>query len=297
MNPPLTYRSNSTSTNIGGYRYFFNGQEGDNEVLGELANFGYEFRQYDSRLGRWWSVDPKWNEYPSVSPYVFCNDSPLKYVDSKGGMPIAAIFEGICAFMVSAGLDFLSNWLIKDQDFSTAFQNVSWMTAAIDGGTTFLMSIFVNGTGSARYMTKIANSKVAHVALETLNNMLSNVSSQIESGKSFKEINLTEEFLYASFSTLVGNGMGKKADELLQKVQSSNEKLYNKCMTKLRHIKAQKDDLRLQRDSHKIKIAKQTVIKSSIEYVEEETKNNAATGAATTITRTTVDYLKDELEQ
>ena len=61
------------STNIGGYRYFFNGQEADNEVFGELANFGYEFRQYDSRLGRWWSVDPKWNEYPSVSPFVFCN--------------------------------------------------------------------------------------------------------------------------------------------------------------------------------------------------------------------------------
>ena len=63
------------STNIGGYRYFFNGQEGDNEVFGEVANFGYEFRQYDSRLGRWWSVDPKWNEYPGISPYVFCADN------------------------------------------------------------------------------------------------------------------------------------------------------------------------------------------------------------------------------
>ena len=57
------------STDIGGYRYFFNGQEADNEVFGETANFGYEFRQYDSRLGRWWSVDPKWNEYQSVSLY------------------------------------------------------------------------------------------------------------------------------------------------------------------------------------------------------------------------------------
>ena len=72
------------STNIGGYRYFFNGQEADNEVFGEVANFGYEFRQYDSRLGRWWSVDPKWNEYPSVSPYVFCNGSPVILMDLKG---------------------------------------------------------------------------------------------------------------------------------------------------------------------------------------------------------------------
>ena len=72
------------STNIGGYRYFFNEQEADNEVYGEVANFGYEFRQYDSRLGRWWSVDPKWSEYPSVSPYVFCNGNPINRVDPKG---------------------------------------------------------------------------------------------------------------------------------------------------------------------------------------------------------------------
>ena len=63
MTAKTTHYQSSTpqSTNIGGYRYFFNGQEGDNEVFGEVANFGYEFRQYDSRLGRWWSVDPKWN--------------------------------------------------------------------------------------------------------------------------------------------------------------------------------------------------------------------------------------------
>ena len=40
MTPPLTYYPKSPSTNIGGYRYFFNGQEGDNEVYGEVANSG-----------------------------------------------------------------------------------------------------------------------------------------------------------------------------------------------------------------------------------------------------------------
>ena len=84
MNPPLTYAQKHPGTNTGGYRYFFNGQEADNEVFGELANFGYEFRQYDSRLGRWWSVDPKWNEYPSVSPFVFCNGSPIMLMDPDG---------------------------------------------------------------------------------------------------------------------------------------------------------------------------------------------------------------------
>ena len=79
------------STNTGGYRYFFNGQEGDNEVFGEVANFGYEFRQYDSRLGRWWSVDPKWNEYPGVSPYAFCGGNPIIIRDINGGYGVIVI--------------------------------------------------------------------------------------------------------------------------------------------------------------------------------------------------------------
>ena len=72
------------STNTGGYRYFFNRQEGDNEVFGEMANFGYEFRQYDSRLGRWWSVDPKWSEYPSTSSYAYCRNNPIILYDPNG---------------------------------------------------------------------------------------------------------------------------------------------------------------------------------------------------------------------
>ena len=84
MKSPLKTSLKITSTDTGEYRYFFNGQEADNEVFAEMSNFGYEFRQYDSRLGRWWSVDPKWNEYPGVSPYVFCNGSPIDKVDTKG---------------------------------------------------------------------------------------------------------------------------------------------------------------------------------------------------------------------
>jgi RHS repeat-associated protein len=80
----VLYQRHTQSANTGGYRYFFNGQEVDNEVFGETANFGYEFRQYDSRLGRWWSVDPKWGEYPGNSPFVFCKDSPIMLMDVKG---------------------------------------------------------------------------------------------------------------------------------------------------------------------------------------------------------------------
>ena len=66
------------------YRYFFNGQEADNEVFGEVANFGYEFRQYDSRLGRWWGVDLEWKKSPDISPFIFCANIPIIMVDLEG---------------------------------------------------------------------------------------------------------------------------------------------------------------------------------------------------------------------
>ena len=73
----LTYRSKSPSPNTGGYRYFFNGQEGDNEVFGENSLFAFEYRMHDARLGRFWSVDPLAAKYPWNSTYAFCENTPI----------------------------------------------------------------------------------------------------------------------------------------------------------------------------------------------------------------------------
>ena len=71
----LTYRPKSPGTNIGGYRYFFNGQEADNEVFGEVANYTAEFWQYDSRLGRRWNLD--WIYKPFASNYAAYANNPV----------------------------------------------------------------------------------------------------------------------------------------------------------------------------------------------------------------------------
>ena len=79
-----TYPPQHSRPAIGGYRYFFNGQEADNEVLGESGLAGYEFREYDTRLGRWWGVDRKAAKYPSLSPYQFCAGNPIWMKDVDG---------------------------------------------------------------------------------------------------------------------------------------------------------------------------------------------------------------------
>ena len=79
MTAKITHYQSFTprSTNIGGYRYFFNGQEGDNEVFGENSLFAFDYRMHDARLGRFWSVDPLAAKYPWNSTYAFCENTPI----------------------------------------------------------------------------------------------------------------------------------------------------------------------------------------------------------------------------
>ena len=79
-----TYPPQPPRYDNGGYRYFFNGQESDGEAYGQGGLAGYEFRQYDTRLGRWWGVDQEIAETPSLSPFIAFRDNPILYVDPDG---------------------------------------------------------------------------------------------------------------------------------------------------------------------------------------------------------------------
>ena len=64
------------------YRNGFNGMEKDDEVKGPKNSYTTEFRQYDSRIGRWLSIDPRYN--PTMSPYNGMDNSPIRYNDPSG---------------------------------------------------------------------------------------------------------------------------------------------------------------------------------------------------------------------
>jgi len=68
----------------GDYRYSFNGMEKDDEVKGNGNHLDFGARCYDSRLGRWLSLDAYATEYPSLSDYVFVANSPIIFIDPDG---------------------------------------------------------------------------------------------------------------------------------------------------------------------------------------------------------------------
>jgi RHS repeat-associated protein len=68
----------------GEYRYGFNGQEKDNEIKGVGNSLDFKFRVYDSRLGKFLSVDPLAKSYPWNSCYAFAENRVIDGIDLEG---------------------------------------------------------------------------------------------------------------------------------------------------------------------------------------------------------------------
>ncbi len=63
-----------------GNRYRFTGKElGD-----ETGLYDFSARYLQTSLGRFTTIDPLAEKYPSVSPYAYCNGNPVRYIDPDG---------------------------------------------------------------------------------------------------------------------------------------------------------------------------------------------------------------------
>ena len=91
MHPHI--RQNTTLSGLsGGYnalfaaphRFSFNGQEGDDEVSGEGNSLSFKYRVEDSRLGRFFSVDPLFRKYSYNSTYAFAENRVIDGRELEG---------------------------------------------------------------------------------------------------------------------------------------------------------------------------------------------------------------------
>ncbi len=68
----------------GSYRYGFQAQERDDEIKGAGNSVNYTYRMHDTRLGRFFAVDPLFAEYANYSPYMFSGNKVIQYVELEG---------------------------------------------------------------------------------------------------------------------------------------------------------------------------------------------------------------------
>ena len=66
------------------YRYGFNGQEKDNEISGAGNMYAYTFRLYNSRLGRFFVIDPIYAKFPHNSPFAFSENRVIDGIELEG---------------------------------------------------------------------------------------------------------------------------------------------------------------------------------------------------------------------
>ena len=69
-----------TFIKIGGAPHLFNGKERDEES----GLYYYGARYYDPHTNLWHSADPLWHIHQEISPYNFCVDNPVAYIDFFG---------------------------------------------------------------------------------------------------------------------------------------------------------------------------------------------------------------------
>ena len=106
MSQHFTYSSSPFSSLIA-ESFTFSAKEKDSET--GLSYFGS--RYYSSDLSVWLSVDPMAHKYPSLSPYVYCADNPVKLVDPNG--------EDYDVFITGEG----SEWVVEQ--LSNSYQKLN----------------------------------------------------------------------------------------------------------------------------------------------------------------------------
>ena len=122
-------------------------------------------RQYSPTLRRWMTPDPLSEKYYGVSPYAFCNNNPVNFVDPDGEFPL---LSNIVGGFVSAGVEYGSQ--VIGNFFSRGFSVDAFTDVDLfDIGVAFGEGFITSGTNVARkIVTKSAIGLAGEVARNAL---------------------------------------------------------------------------------------------------------------------------------
>ncbi|MBL7932300.1 MAG: hypothetical protein JNL60_10375 [Bacteroidia bacterium] len=138
--------------NNGTYKYGFNGKENDNEVKGTGNEQDYGMRIYDTRLGRFLSVDPITSEYAELTPYQFASNRPIQGVDRDGEE--FQLVTGFISAAVDYGAQVIANYddpTIKNpwtDNINVSSIGTSFLEGALTSGASIGKTIAIKTTAA-----------------------------------------------------------------------------------------------------------------------------------------------------
>jgi len=156
--------------------YGFNGKRKDNAINGDGVDYDYGARIYDSRLGRFLSVDPLTKKYPSEAPYSAMDNSPLSIIDPDGKGGIVTLDKQNCIVTISSTFTFYGNGASSDKATKIAAKietqwNAANGTTVIDGVT---YSVRFKVTGTYMDVSDPATAKLLQQQIKDNNNVSHN---------------------------------------------------------------------------------------------------------------------------
>ena len=85
--------------------YKYNGKELD--LMHGLNTYDYGARQHDPILARWDRIDPLCEEFYNISPYSYCANNPIKYIDPDGNSPtiVTGMIGAACGAIIGGAIE------------------------------------------------------------------------------------------------------------------------------------------------------------------------------------------------
>ena len=148
-------------------RWEFSSKE--RQTTGEVDYMDFGSRMYDDFLGRWFTHDLQSEKYCPISPYVYCLNNPLIYIDPNGEFIFTVLAAIFCPPLISAATQLDMAWM--QGAFTSMANGGSFWSGA---GKGFVVGLANAGLSFLNVPGMIPNG-LLHAGGNVLTNGLSNV--------------------------------------------------------------------------------------------------------------------------
>ena len=188
------------STSVQPYKY--NGKELDTKK--GLNWYDYGARHYDATLGRWLVVDPLAEKVYAWSPYSYCFNNPMKYVDENGEIPW--LVSATVGALVDYGFQVIQN-VTDGQPFIKSLTNVNtksiMVSAAVSATGVGLGNVVSKGIKTVQASAKVG--KILQLSGDAAVDGTMSVASQVISGEGISMGKVVADVIAGSVGGKVGD--------------------------------------------------------------------------------------------